>query len=110
MLSWNFNCIDCLFLVSTAIRFYCSNSEQLVLRKKLLLELTNIFRQIMSVCLSPRNHMPGSCNNLKRKKLADSDMELDMVADMEVNKVADNKKIDVNLEIKFGERVGHGVG
>ena len=39
MLSWNFNCIDCLFLVSTAIRCYCSNSEQLVLRKKLLLEL-----------------------------------------------------------------------
>ena len=41
-------------------------------------------------------------------------MEFDMVADMEVNKVADmvadNKKIDVNLEIKFGERVGHGVG
>ena len=39
------------------------------------------------------------------------DMEVDMVADMEVDKVADNKKneIDINMEIQFGERVGHGV-
>ena len=29
-------------------------------------------------------------------------MELDMMADMEVDKVA-----DVNMEIHFGERVGH---
>ena len=37
-------------------------------------------------------------------------MEVDMVADMEVDKVADNKKndIDINMEIQFGERVGHG--
>ena len=49
-----------------------------------------------------------------KKELAD--MELDKVADMEVDKVADkeadmvddNKKIDINMEIQFGERVGHG--
>ena len=46
-------------------------------------------------------------------------MELDMVADMEVDKVADkvadivaeNKEkidIDINTEIQFGERFGHG--
>ena len=45
-----------------------------------------------------------------------ADMELDMVACMEVDKVndmvADNKKIDIdiNMEIQFGERVGHVVG
>ena len=43
-------------------------------------------------------------------------MELDMVADMEVDKLADmvagNEKIiiDINMEIQFGEGVGHGVG
>ena len=35
-------------------------------------------------------------------------MELDMVADMEVDKVADMvADIDINIEIQFGERVGH---
>ena len=48
-------------------------------------------------------------------------MELDMVADMEVDKVANmvadnnnfekiNIDIDINMEIQFGERVGHVVG
>ena len=31
-------------------------------------------------------------------------MEMDMVADMKVDKVAD---VDINMEIHFGERVGH---
>ena len=36
-------------------------------------------------------------------------MELDMVADMEVDKVADMvADSDINMEIQFGERVGHG--
>ena len=36
-------------------------------------------------------------------------MELDMVADMEVDKVADMvADININIEIQFGERVGHG--
>ena len=49
-------------------------------------------------------------------------MELDMVADMEVDKVANNVAdmvadmldvkqwidININMEIQFGERVGHG--
>ena len=35
-------------------------------------------------------------------------MELDMVADMEVDKVADMvADININIEIQFGERVGH---
>ena len=34
-------------------------------------------------------------------------MELNMVADMELDKVAD---IDINIEIQFGERVGQRVG
>ena len=34
-------------------------------------------------------------------------MELDMVADMEVDKVADMvDDININIEIQFGERVG----
>ena len=48
-------------------------------------------------------------------------MELDMVADMEVDKVANmvadnnnfekiNIDIDINMEIQFGERVGHRAG
>ena len=38
-------------------------------------------------------------------------MELDMVADMEVDKVADMvADRDINMEIQFGERVGHGAG
>ena len=33
----------------------------------------------------------------------------DMAADMEVDKVADKRNdIDINMEIQFGERVGHG--
>ena len=36
-------------------------------------------------------------------------MEVDMVADMEVDMVADiNIDIKINMEIQFGERVGHG--
>ena len=39
-----------------------------------------------------------------------ADTEVDMVADMEVDEVADMKKIEINIdvEIQFGERVGHG--
>ena len=45
-----------------------------------------------------------------------ADMEVDMVADMEVDKMADMEvdmvadmvaDIDINMEIQFGERVGH---
>ena len=36
-------------------------------------------------------------------------MEVDIVADMEVDMVADMvADIDINMEIQFGERVGHG--
>ena len=39
-----------------------------------------------------------------------ADIEVDMVADMEVDMVADiNTNIDINMEIQFDERVGHGV-
>ena len=43
-------------------------------------------------------------------------MELDMVAKMEINKVADievglvaDNGVDIDMEIQFGERIGHGV-
>ena len=36
-----------------------------------------------------------------------ADIEVDMVADMEVDMVADIG-IDIDIEIQFGERVGHG--
>ena len=46
-----------------------------------------------------------------------ADMVAEMVADMEVDKMADMEvdlgmvaDIDINMEIQFGERVGHGVG
>ena len=41
------------------------------------------------------------------KKIKFADMKLDMVADMKVDKVA-NMVADINMEIQFGERVGHG--
>ena len=45
----------------------------------------------------------------KRKRVAN--MELDMVADMEIDKVADMvADMVADIEIQFGERVGHGVG
>ena len=54
----------------------------------------------------------------KRRKVVDmeldmvADMELDMVADIKVDKVADMEvdidiNININKEIRFGERVGH---
>ena len=36
-----------------------------------------------------------------------ADIEVDTVADMEVDMVAD-LNININMEIQFGERVGHG--
>ena len=36
-----------------------------------------------------------------------ADIEVDMVADMEVDMVADID-IDIDMEVQFGERVGHG--
>ena len=40
-----------------------------------------------------------------------ADIEVDKAADMVANMVSDNKKIDIdidiNMEIQFGERVGH---
>ena len=45
------------------------------------------------------------------KKIKFADMKLDMVADMKVDKVANmvaNMVADINMEIQFGERVGHG--
>ena len=49
-----------------------------------------------------------------QKKVADR--ELDMVAKMEINKVADievglvaDNGVDIDMEIQFGERIGHGV-
>ena len=38
-----------------------------------------------------------------------ADIEVDTVADMEVDMVADiNINININMEIQFGKRVGHG--
>ena len=37
-----------------------------------------------------------------------ADIEVDMVADIEVDLVADNG-VDIDMEIQFGERIGHGV-
>ena len=38
-----------------------------------------------------------------------ADIEVDIVADMEVDMVSDIKiDIHINMEIQFGERVGHG--
>ena len=43
-----------------------------------------------------------------------ADMEVDKMADIEVDMVAEinidiNFNIDINMEIQFGERVGHGL-
>ena len=53
--------------------------------------------------------------DMEADKMADievdmvADIEVDTVADMEVDMVADiNINININMEIKFGERVGHG--
>ena len=37
-----------------------------------------------------------------------ADIEVDMVADIEVDLVADNG-IAIDMEIQFGERLGHGI-
>ena len=56
----------------------------------------------------------GMVADKKRKKeKVELDIEVDMVADMEVDKVADMEEdnkfdININMEIQFGERVGHG--
>ena len=47
----------------------------------------------------------------KRKKLFCMDMVADMEVDKVADKVAENKEkidIDINTEIQFGERFGHG--
>ena len=44
----------------------------------------------------------------KKRKKKVADMELDMVADIEVDLVAGNG-IDIDMEMQFGERIGHGV-
>ena len=53
--------------------------------------------------------------DMEADKMADievdmvADIEVDTVADMEVDMVADiNINININMEIQFGERVGHG--
>ena len=74
--------------------------------------VTLVWISVLSASLSP-----NKASSVEVDKVADkvADMVAEMVADMEVDKMADMEvdlgmvaDIDINMEIQFGERVGHG--
>ena len=83
--------------------------------KKNMADMELVMVAHMEVDKNPLDMAANMVVAMEVDKVADmvADMELDMVANIEVDKVADmvadNKKIniDINVEIQFGERIGH---